>query len=193
MVGKEEVTDTNDIKYLRESTGVIGPLARKDNFKDGPHRYTYFILGSEGIKIGQSFNPRSRRTDLQPGSATELKLLLAVPYERIPEPEAHKKFKHLRMMGEWFRPEQDLLDFIEELRAEFKPYAGPRIRKGSTEIEKTVTGLLKQRRSASGIKKNLIHNMVQQLRNYSAEEDPIAKANLERMIAYTAGKIEKAA
>jgi hypothetical protein len=157
--------------------------------KPRPENYTYFILGSEGIKIGQSFSPRSRLRDLQPGSATPLKLLLAVPYSRIPEPEAHKKFKHLRMMGEWFRPEQELLDFIEGL----KPHPGGRTRKGSTEVEKTVTGLLKQRRGASQVKKNLIHNMIQQLRNYSAEEDPIAKAGLERMIAYTAGKIEQAA
>jgi len=157
--------------------------------KPSPENYTYFILGSEGIKIGQSFSPRSRMRDLQPGSATPFKLLLAVPYSLIPEPEAHKKFKHLRMMGEWFRPEQELLDFIEGL----KPNRGPRIRKGSTEVESTVTGLLKQRRGASEAKKHLIHNMIQQLRNYSAEEDPIAKAGLERMIAYTAEKIEKAA
>lgn len=158
-----------------------------------PELYTYFIRGSEGIKIGQSLNPVARRRELQPGSATRLKLLLAVPYSWIPEPEAHKRFKRLRMEGEWFRPEQELLDFISELEVRINPHSGPRIRKGSPEIEMTITGLLKQRRGASQIKKNLLHNMIQQLRNYSAEEDPIARAGLERMIAYTAGKIEQAA
>jgi T5orf172 domain. len=163
------------------------------NTRFRPQLYTYFILGSQGIKIGKSFSPRKRKIELQPGSATELKLLLAVPSTTIAERAAQEKFKHLKMMGEWFRPEQELWDFIEELKAGLTPNTGPRIRKGSPKIEGTVTGLLKQRRGASQVKKNLIHNMIQQLRNYSAEEDPVAKANLERMIAYTAGKLEQAA
>jgi hypothetical protein len=158
-----------------------------------PQLYTYFIRGPEGIKIGKSFSPRKRKIELQPGSATELKLLVAVPATTIAERDAQSKFRHLRMIGEWFRPEQELLDFIDELKANLRPHPGHRIRKGPPKVESVITGLLKQRRGASEVKKHLIHNLIQQLRNHSAEEDPIAKAGLERMIAYTTGKIEQAA
>jgi hypothetical protein len=170
-----------------DSVTMVLPKARFQ-----PQLYTYFIRGPEGIKIGKSFSPRKRKIELQPGSATELKLLVAVPATTITERSAQSKFRHLRMMGEWFRPEQELLDFIEELKANLRPDTGHRIRKGSPKVESVITGLLKQRRGASENKKHLIHNMVQQLRNYSAEEDPVAKANLERMMAYTAEKLERA-
>lgn len=80
--------------------------------------FTYFIRDAEGIKIGRSIHPRSRMHDLQAGNGSKLELLLAVPCERLSEPEAHKKFRHLKTHREWFRPEQDLLDFIEILKAE---------------------------------------------------------------------------
>jgi hypothetical protein len=80
--------------------------------------FTYFIRDAEGIKIGRSIDPRGRMHNLQAGNGSKLKLLVAVPRARISEPEAHKKFRHLKTHREWFRPEQDLLDFIEVLKAE---------------------------------------------------------------------------
>jgi hypothetical protein len=76
------------------------------------------------IKIGVSGNPWSRvLVDLQAGNSRELRLLLVLrvgrpsmrgtdfPMRRI-ERQWHERFAHLRIRGEWFRPEPELLDEI---------------------------------------------------------------------------------
>lgn len=83
--------------------------------------WTYFIQqGSGEIKIGRSVQPRARMRTLQSENGAKLTFLMAVPFSRITESAAHRKFSHLRLHGEWFRPEQDLLDFIGVLKAEAK-------------------------------------------------------------------------
>jgi hypothetical protein len=89
------------------------------------HGWTYFIRDAVGIKIGHSIHPRGRMRDLQAGNGSELTLLLAVPSDRLSESEAHQKFRHLKTHREWFRPEQELLDFIDFLKAEKRRPAQP--------------------------------------------------------------------
>lgn len=84
------------------------------------HDWTYFIRDAEGIKIGRSVSPRSRLHDLQGGNGSKLELLIAVSEKRLTEAAAHRQFAHLRTHREWFRPEQDLLDFIDVLKSEIK-------------------------------------------------------------------------
>jgi hypothetical protein len=77
----------------------------------------YFIQsgGFGPIKIGKTRNELERRlTALQTASSHPLRILATLddqPASR--ETELHLKFDHLRLKGEWFRPEQDLLDFIK--------------------------------------------------------------------------------
>lgn len=84
------------------------------------HEWTYFIRDAEGIKIGRSISPRARMHDLQAGNGSRLELLVAVSEKRLTEAAAHRQFAHLRTHREWFRPEQDLLDFIEALKSEMR-------------------------------------------------------------------------
>src|SRR5258707_11256206 len=67
------------------------------------------------IKIGNSENPRNRVSELQTGNGYRLILLKVVKGGKVEERELHKKFQDLQVCGEWFKPEQKLVDFIDSL------------------------------------------------------------------------------
>jgi DNA-binding XRE family transcriptional regulator len=64
------------------------------------------------IKIGVSYNPTNRIKNLQKEYG-DLTVLKTIKGDHKLETKLHKKFKHLRIINEWFRPEKELLDFIE--------------------------------------------------------------------------------
>jgi hypothetical protein len=76
---------------------------------------TYFIQAGEGgnIKIGRTTNLRSRISNLQIGIPARLKLIHVV--DRDIERMCHEKFHHIKVDGEWFTPDAELLDFIHNL------------------------------------------------------------------------------
>ena len=74
--------------------------------------FVYFIRNGSYIKIGISENPQARLDALQTSSPLKLELLDYIPGGRKLENKLHKKFKHLRESGEWFRAEQDLVEYI---------------------------------------------------------------------------------
>lgn len=77
---------------------------------------TYFIQGNDGgpIKIGKTGRDVSERLrDHQSGSPVRLEVVGVV--HRDIEAELHKKFESIRLHGEWFRPEQSLIDEIRRL------------------------------------------------------------------------------
>lgn len=79
-----------------------------------PTSWVYFIQAATGdVKIGYAGNPRSRMADMQTAHSKPLKLLGAIPGDMTVERSLHKKFAHLRLMGEWFKPEPILMSFIE--------------------------------------------------------------------------------
>jgi hypothetical protein len=109
----------------------------------GPSRsttcYVYFILAPSmrRIKIGFSFNLKSRLKDLQLGSPDQLTVLTCLLiqcldtdesepqwfYESILRHKAleieshlHEKFKHIRVKGEWFEATDELLSFVDEIK-----------------------------------------------------------------------------
>lgn len=75
----------------------------------------YFIqAGDDGpIKIGHASSPRERIWDLQSGNHLQLRLLLELPGTVAAERAAHEAFSGLRIRGEWFRADRQLLAFIE--------------------------------------------------------------------------------
>lgn len=159
--------------------------------------WTYFIRGADAIKIGQSKYPRARLTDLQSANGSKLELMLAVPYSQMPEPDAHLKFRHLRIHREWFRPEQELLDFIAKLKAEtrkprrlVRPPASKRV--PPTPVDAMIGRLTAARPSAPAHKRNHISNLIEQLRNHSKETDPRIRAFLEGAMARSMTHIEAA-
>ena len=82
-------------------------------------KYTYFAQRGEkgAIKIGKSKYPDKRIKTLQTAMPEPLTLLLTIDEYLCSEKEAHNKFAHLRINGEWFNPEQELIDYIETKKA----------------------------------------------------------------------------
>lgn len=78
----------------------------------------YFIQKQAGpIKVGYSANVSSRLQTLQTGSPESLTLLAQLSGNRTLERYIHNKFAHLKLEGEWFKPERELLAYIDELKA----------------------------------------------------------------------------
>ena len=82
-----------------------------------PSTHVYFITNGQEIKIGQSGAPLARMKDLQ--NSTPLPLQMLGHFRAHPDEEyrLHAMFRHLRVRGEWFRPDPELIAFIDELRA----------------------------------------------------------------------------
>lgn len=77
--------------------------------------WVYFIKADGAIKIGFSIHPKRRVLDLQTSHHVELELLAWVSTSILTERQAHEKFDHLKIRGEWFRAEPDLIEFIAGL------------------------------------------------------------------------------
>lgn len=80
----------------------------------------YFIQdGRDGtIKIGTSRNPWERLAALTVASPGKMTILAVMDGDRLVERALHKQFAPLRVSGEWFRDEPDLLSFIDKAKAE---------------------------------------------------------------------------
>lgn len=79
----------------------------------------YFIQHATGgaIKIGISSGPDYRLRNINASTHDPRYAFLATEHGgRAREAELHLRFAHLRMHGEWFQPEQDLLDYIAEVK-----------------------------------------------------------------------------
>lgn len=84
-------------------------------FRNQTNGMVYFIKGSSGaIKIGFSYNPLRRLKDLQSANGEKLTLIKSYPGTKFKEKELHSKFNHIRLFGEWFYPQKDLIEFIEK-------------------------------------------------------------------------------
>jgi Meiotically up-regulated gene 113 len=84
-------------------------------YRDSRWGFTYFMRRGAFIKIGHSANPSSRSDDLQVNFPDEIEILAVIPDTVLREEDAHRKFWHLRKRGEWFRPEPELVEFIERI------------------------------------------------------------------------------
>lgn len=74
----------------------------------------YFIQqGAAGpIKIGFSDRPERRVAQLQTSTPERLRILATMPGSKQTEGSLHRRFARHRMQGEWFRPAQEILDFV---------------------------------------------------------------------------------
>lgn len=91
----------------------------------------YFITDGEAIKIGYSGSAGVRLKALQSSHPKPLRILHTIPGSMDDERRLHRQFEHLRIHGEWFRPEQDLWNYIDstmkppEAPVEVAPKAPP--------------------------------------------------------------------
>lgn len=77
----------------------------------------YFVTTESGkyVKIGYTDSGlKERLYNIQISNAEKLQVLGVMRGYAKTENELHKKFEHLRVNGEWFELNSDLLDFIEE-------------------------------------------------------------------------------
>lgn len=78
-----------------------------------PSGIVYFLSGGDLIKIGFTANTANvRAASVQTMSPVPLKILGTLLGDLNLERVLHAKFSHLRSHGEWFRAEQELVDFI---------------------------------------------------------------------------------
>lgn len=91
-------------------------LAKKaDAIKAGS--VVYFIQSGEDgpIKIGTSSNFSSRLASLRTSQPHEIAVLAVVSGGRSLERSYHKKFADMRVVGEWFDPQEPILAEIDRL------------------------------------------------------------------------------
>lgn len=103
-----------ELRAVRESVLAVpeprhDPLPPIRTKKDG---FVYFIRFNDRIKIGYSTNVKRRLESLP-----HHEVLAVIPGTTEEERRCHAAFAHLRDIGEWFRIGQDLLDFINDVKA----------------------------------------------------------------------------
>jgi hypothetical protein len=84
-----------------------------------PGRFVYFIRAAKtgAIKIGFSkIDPACRLKQIQVSTPEPLELLAHIAGGPRKERALHRRFAALRIRGEWFRPESELLAFVREAK-----------------------------------------------------------------------------
>jgi transcriptional regulator with XRE-family HTH domain len=86
----------------------------------------YFIrAGKDGpVKIGVAFDTEQRRKDLQVANHADLTVIRTVKGTSREENQAHKKFAHLCIRGEWFAFDQEMLTWKPKKLAKWERYLG---------------------------------------------------------------------
>lgn len=170
-----------------------GPFPQRSRPGEG---WTYFAQRADGaIKIGMSERPR-RRLNNHRRDYPGLKVLTVVRGAVAGEYETHQRFSHLRINDtEWFRPEPELLQFIEGIRDDnwatsIEPVPEPPIQEERSPwavATEAVHALSKQRPDLKHICADLVANIEFQRK---WPDDPDFKAagarlyrNIERLTA----------
>lgn len=104
------------LKVVRWYWEHADPGATSRDIRADPARRAqtiYFVqAGDEGpVKIGTSKFVNERLATLQTHSPYPLRLIGTIEGD---EAKIHARFSHLRLHGEWFRPGDDLLEFIND-------------------------------------------------------------------------------
>ena len=109
-----------EIDNCRTDEKELGIIDKGTQKRPKKHKgYVYFLQGQCGgaIKIGYSINPEKRLRELQTGYPDTLIILLMIPGSEASESALHRQFEASRLNGEWFRPDNLLIDKIKELKA----------------------------------------------------------------------------
>lgn len=82
-----------------------------------PLRFVYVIQGDPEtpIKVGIANDVHKRMKGIQTGYPWRLRLLFAIPGDQHLEWYLHQRLKGHRLLGEWFQPDPDFLDFVADL------------------------------------------------------------------------------
>ena len=107
--------------WASEEAEILTPGGKTISLNGGnltTTEYVYFIHSeqSNAIKIGRAKNIEKRLKSLQTAHPHELKVIKSfkvrgVKAARDLENSLHQKFNHLRLSGEWFKDEPELLNY----------------------------------------------------------------------------------
>lgn len=81
--------------------------------------YIYAISNGTDIKVGYSANVKRRLKQLNTGSAVNLYILCTFTGGRELESQIHNRFKGCRINREWFRAENELLDYLNSMSEDY--------------------------------------------------------------------------
>lgn len=102
-----------------EVKDALGVLRDHKAQRAGRQGYVY-LIGVKGdfyaVKIGYSVNPEARVGELQTGNPRELYLLAKMPGTLADEKAIHAQFKHLNLVGEWFKGNLELISVFDDHR-----------------------------------------------------------------------------
>lgn len=104
----------------REAGRLPARIAETDSRPWSPRLVSvYFARASAtgAIKIGSSNDIVERIRGLQTAQSGAIELLAQAPGSKAYERLLHVRFDHLRLRGEWFLPEPELISFIERVPA----------------------------------------------------------------------------
>lgn len=107
--------------YAAALYDILGPTtdAPKAEPESKPRRlrqttgHVYFVRDGMRVKIGFAVDVKARIATLQTGSSSLLSVIHSRPGDMRDEASFHKQFAHLRIIGEWFRYEAELREFLE--------------------------------------------------------------------------------
>jgi hypothetical protein len=119
--------------------------------------FTYFVKRGNAIKIGHSAIPKQRISQLQVSFAEPLEVLAIVPNTFVTEADAHAKFAHLRMHGEWFEAHPDLIEFILAVKIEASTPPAPVPDRAQADATKAMIRKLLALRKAYGAETPMGH------------------------------------
>jgi hypothetical protein len=116
---EQEMYAQSPASYLLLSPTTMFDYLSSEKRPEIEFGYVYFIQSERGgpIKIGYTTNLERRIMALQTAQPYPLKLLLVIHGGVEEENKLHKKFNSLRLCGEWFSPDEKLLQYIEKLKA----------------------------------------------------------------------------
>jgi hypothetical protein len=102
--------------------------------------WIYFVRGYDGmIKIGWARDVERRLVALQISSPVELVAMRVIRGPMADETKLHKRFAYLHVRGEWFKPGEELVEYIRKLEAPPGADQRPPLRKAPYELRALAT------------------------------------------------------
>ena len=96
----------------------ICPKCKSEKWNEGSDDIAYFIQAGENgsIKVGTTNNILARINLFKTHHDKDLIVRLLIPGGAYIEQEVAKRFKHLRIRGEWYSPGDDLIAYMDSLK-----------------------------------------------------------------------------
>ena len=124
---KKAAAIREEIELAAEYEGEVQAIEKRaEKVPKNVKGFVYFFQGECGgaIKIGYSRDPEKRLRTIQTGYPDTIKILLIIPGTEKTEKILHKQFGKSRLKGEWFRPDDYVIEEIKELNRKYSTSGG---------------------------------------------------------------------